>query len=58
MIHLHVRSAYSLLNGLMSIETIVNNAKNKGMSAVALTDFKVLHGALEFHNRCMQANNW
>ncbi|CAM4190194.1 DNA polymerase III subunit alpha [Erysipelothrix aquatica] len=48
MIHLNVRSSYSLLAGLMSVETIVKNAKENNMQAVALTDSHVLFGALEF----------
>ncbi|QIK70110.1 DNA polymerase III subunit alpha [Erysipelothrix sp. HDW6C] len=52
MIHLSVRSSYSLLNGLMSIDDIVGLAKENNMSAVALTDHHVLFGALNFQKAC------
>ena len=46
--HLLVRSSYSMLKGTMSVKKIVSKAKELGYSAVALSDFHVLHGALEF----------
>lgn len=55
MIHLHVRSSYSLLQGLMDVNTIVRLAKEDGMTAVALTDYHVLFGALNFQKACERA---
>lgn len=45
---LFMRSHYSLLNGLMSIDDILFSAKEKGFTSVALTDYRVMHGALDF----------
>lgn len=56
MVHLNVRSSYSLLNGLMSVETIARKAKELNMKAVALTDFHVLYGALNFQIACKKNN--
>jgi len=50
--HLMVRSAYSLLKGTMSIETIVKQAKSLGYSSLALTDYKTMYGVPEFMNLC------
>ena len=47
-VHLAVRSSYSLLNGLMSVKQIVQKAKQEGFGAIALTDFHVLHGSIDF----------
>lgn len=50
--HLFARSAYSLLKGSMSVETLVLSAKEAGFKTVALTDLNVMYGALEFLNVC------
>jgi len=47
-VHLHVHSAYSLLDGASRISDIVGTAAEFGMPAVALTDHGVLYGAVEF----------
>lgn len=52
--HLSVRSSYSLLNGLMDVSVIARKAKEEGMSAIALTDFHVLYGALNFQVACQK----
>lgn len=46
--HLLVRSSYSLLKGTMNLKDMVSHAKRMGFGAVALSDYHVLHGALEF----------
>ncbi|GAA0333187.1 DNA polymerase III subunit alpha [Bacillus carboniphilus] len=51
-VHLYVQSAYSLLQSSLSIETIVSEAKNKGFSSIALTDYQVLYGAIPFYKEC------
>jgi DNA polymerase III subunit alpha len=51
--HLHVHSHYSLLDGLSKIEDLVNNAKQKGFEALALTDHGVMYGAIEFYKKCL-----
>ncbi len=53
--HLCVRSAYSLLNGTMSIQSVVNQAKKLGYKAIALSDVNSMHGVLEFVFACKKA---
>jgi len=48
-VHLHVHSAYSLLDGAGRIEELVRRAKSLGMPAVALTDHGVMYGAVDFY---------
>ncbi|GAA0484152.1 DNA polymerase III subunit alpha [Salinibacillus aidingensis] len=51
-IHLEVHSGYSFMNSLLSIDKLVKAAKGKGFAAVALTDDHILHGAVQFYERC------
>lgn len=50
--HLHSRTAYSLLKGTMSVETLVLTAKNLGYKAIALTDLNVMTAVPEFLKLC------
>ncbi len=45
---LRVRSHYTFLDSTLSPAAIVSLAKQRGMSAIALTDIGNLHGAVEF----------
>nr|WP_263325442.1 DNA polymerase III subunit alpha [Neobacillus sp. Marseille-Q6967] len=54
--HLHVYSAYSLLSSTASVPELVENAKKKGYTKLALTDRNVMYGAIEFYKQCMQNN--
>lgn len=56
MVHLHVRSQYSLLKGTMSLSTIVDNAKKKGITAICLSDFHSMHSAFSFYKQCVLNN--
>ncbi len=47
--HLHVHSHYSLLRSSSSINQIVSKASDMGMSAIALTDYGNMYGAVEFY---------
>ncbi|MGL4810148.1 MAG: PHP domain-containing protein, partial [Beijerinckiaceae bacterium] len=47
-VHLHVHSAFSLLEGALPIGTLAKLAKTDKMPALALTDTNNLFGALEF----------
>ncbi|WP_338470488.1 DNA polymerase III subunit alpha [Niallia sp. XMNu-256] len=53
-IHLHVYSAYSLLNSTASVEKLVLDAKKKGFKAIALTDRNVMYGAVSFYKQCLK----
>lgn len=55
-IHLHWHSQYSLLEGIGSIPNILKQAEIWGMSAIAITDYYALYGALEFYQKASKAN--
>ena len=50
-VHLRVHSAYSLLEGALTIETLAKLAKADAMPALGLTDTDNLFGALEFSEK-------
>ena len=50
--HLHTHSHYSLLQALPKIPDLIKFAKDKGMTALALTDAGNLYGAIEFYKEC------
>jgi DNA polymerase III subunit alpha len=53
-IHLHVYSAYSLLTSTATVEQLVQDAKAKGFSALALTDRNVMYGTVAFYKECLK----
>ena len=55
-VHLRVHSAYSLLEGALTIPKLVSLAAEERMPALALTDTNNLFGALEFSEYAAQAN--
>ena len=52
LVHLHVHSYYSFLEGLASPRQLAQAAAQDGMSALALTDSHGLTGAIEFYDAC------
>jgi len=54
-IHLHNHSAYSLLEGAIAVENLVDLAVDHQMPAVAITDTNNLFGALEFAEKARKA---
>jgi DNA polymerase-3 subunit alpha len=50
--HLHVHTEYSLLDGFSRIKKLVKQAKDLGMSHLAITDHGAMYGALEFYKAC------
>ncbi|WP_373235715.1 DNA polymerase III subunit alpha [Cohaesibacter celericrescens] len=50
-IHLHVHSAYSLLEGALPVGKLLKKTKGANMPAVAMTDTRNLFGALEFSQK-------
>ena len=52
-VHLHVHSHYSLLNGLTKVKALVKAAKKQGYTALALTDYGSMYGAIEFYQACL-----
>jgi len=53
-VHLHVHSHYSLLCGLTKIKPLIQAAKARGFSSLALTDNGALYGAIEFYQACIK----
>ncbi len=54
-IPLHVRSQFSVLSSSASVQSLVDRAKEWGMSSLALTDQGNLFGAVEFYKACKSA---
>lgn len=52
--HLHVHSEYSLLDGLIRIDDLVDSVARAGMKAVALTDHGAMYGAFKFYLSCVE----
>jgi DNA-directed DNA polymerase III PolC len=51
-VHLHCHSYYSFLDGLASPGDLVNAAARQEMPALALADFRILSGTIEFYTAC------
>ena len=51
--HLHLHSAYSLLDGALRIEDIPRLARKMGHKHVAITDHGNMFGAVAFYKACM-----
>jgi DNA polymerase-3 subunit alpha len=50
-VHLHVHSQYSLLDGAIRIDDLLNRANDFGMTSVALTDHGTMFGTIEFYEK-------
>ncbi|MEZ4741878.1 MAG: PHP domain-containing protein [Bdellovibrionota bacterium] len=48
-IHLHTHSEYSLVDGMIRVKDLVNEAKVRGHSHIALTDHGNMFGAIDFY---------
>ncbi|NCU30269.1 DNA polymerase III subunit alpha [Candidatus Saccharibacteria bacterium] len=51
-VHLHNHTHYSVLDGLTKVDELVDNVKQKGMSAVAMTDHGTMSGTIDFYKTC------
>ena len=54
-VHLHNHSEYSLLDGAMKLDWLVDAAARMKMNALALTDHGGMFGAVEFYKLCQKA---
>jgi DNA polymerase-3 subunit alpha len=54
-VHLHVHTQYSLLDGAIRIDDLLQKCKELNMPAVAVTDHGAMHGALEFYVKARKA---
>ncbi len=53
--HLHVHTHYSLLDGMIQIDPLIERAKKLGMTAIAITDHGAMYGAIEFYKKAIAA---
>lgn len=53
--HLHVHTEYSLLDGAIRIDQVLDKAKKHKMDAVAITDHGNMFGAVDFYKKSEQA---
>lgn len=53
-IHLHVHSQYSLLDGAIRFDEVLNLAKRYRMEALAITDHGNMFGAIEFYQTAIR----
>ncbi|MDR2102644.1 MAG: PHP domain-containing protein, partial [Treponema sp.] len=51
-VHLHVHSDYSLLDGAASVESLAAKAASLGMRHLAITDHGNMFGVLKFKDAC------
>ena len=54
-VHLHLHTAYSLLDGMIRTKELAARAAELGMPAVAMTDHGNLYGAIDFYQKCLKA---
>ncbi len=54
-VHLHLHTAYSLLDGANKIKDVVGRAKELEMPAMAITDHGVMYGAIDFYKTAKAA---
>ncbi len=54
-VHLHTHTEYSLLDGCCRISRLIDAAKNKGQTAIAITDHGVMYGAVDFYKAAKKA---
>ncbi len=53
--HLRVHTEYSLLEGACRIDSLVQQAKQLGFQALAITDKNVMYGTIPFYKACLKA---
>ncbi|RAP28520.1 DNA polymerase III subunit alpha, partial [Candidatus Marinamargulisbacteria bacterium SCGC AG-414-C22] len=54
-VHLHCHSEYSILECPIRMQQLINQAKEYGMPALALTDNATMYGAIEFYQKAKHA---
>ena len=53
--HLHLHTSYSLNSGTIKIDDLINTAKKRNISSLAMTDHLNIFGAVKFYNKCIKA---
>ena len=54
LVHLHLHSEFSLVDGLIRVPALVNRVKELGMPAVAITDQSNLFSMVQFYRKAQQ----
>lgn len=54
-VHLHVHTEYSLLDGAIRIDKMLEKCRSLGMNAVAITDHGNMFGAVHFYDQAVKA---
>ena len=54
-VHLHVHTQYSILDGAAAIKPLIKRAKALGMNAIAITDHGNMYGVKNFHDTATDA---
>ena len=54
-VHLHVHTQYSLLDGAIRIDDMLQRAADFGMHSVAITDHGTMFGTVEFYEKAVKA---
>src|SRR5690625_3371237 len=52
--HLQIRSAYSLMKSTITIDKLINKAKELKLDALSLTDENILYGIVPFYKACVK----
>lgn len=52
-VHLHVHTEFSLLDGVARVSKLIDLTKERGYSAVAITDHGNMFGTLQFYEACI-----
>jgi DNA polymerase III subunit alpha len=50
--HIHIHTQYSLLDGAILLQDLVDRCKELGMNACAITDHGSMGGVVDFYKRC------
>ncbi len=56
MVHLHVHSNYSFLQGTATLDNLISAAKKSNSKSLALTDTNGMYGLIQFTKKCIEAN--
>lgn len=56
MIPLHIHSNYSLLEGVITIDEIIDKALSYQLNAIALTDTNAMYGLISFYKKAKEKN--
>ncbi|NLJ50403.1 MAG: DNA polymerase III subunit alpha [Candidatus Atribacteria bacterium] len=53
--HLHLHTEYSLLDGSIRIQELLQKARETGIQAIAITDHGVMYGVIDFYKQALNA---